>query len=220
MRGLSREQPASYRLSVGTEDRQQRAGFVSRPAPSPAVARLEDADLRDHGYVMTLTRVWGHQPEIKEGLFGLLARAAAAAGLTLRQRGVLVSACASASGDAYCSLAWGSRLAAEVGPAAAAAVLRGDDSALAPEDRALARWARRVAVDPNGATEDDVAALRAAGWDDAGIVALTAFVALRGAFSAVNDALGAHPDRELADAAPDEVLEAVVWGRPVARPPA
>jgi hypothetical protein len=39
--------------------------------------------------------------------------------------------------------------------------------------------------------------------------------AFRVAFSTVNDALGARPDRALADAAPPEVREAVSYGRAV-----
>lgn len=39
------------------------------------------------------------------------------------------------------------------------------------------------------------------------------YVALRLAFSTVNDALGAHPDAELADEAPAAVRDAVTWGR-------
>ena len=44
------------------------------------------------------------------------------------------------------------------------------------------------------------------------IVAITLFVAVRIAFSAVNDALGARPDRELGDAVPQPVREAVTFG--------
>ncbi len=59
-------------------------------------------------------------------------------------------------------------------------------------------------------------ALREAGFDDARIFAITLFVALRIAFSTVNDALGALPDRALGAAAPSEVRDAVGYGRPVA----
>ncbi len=200
------------------QDGRARVGFLAVPAPSEAADRLMDDDRRDHGYVMNLTRAWAHQPGLKEGLFALLAEAADAAGLTFRQRGVLVSACASAAGDSYCSLAWGSRLAGAAGAGTAAAVLRGDDSGLEPDEQALARWARQVARDPNGAGAEDLDRLHEAGWDDAAVVALTAFVALRGAFSAVNDALGVRPDQELAAAAPAEVRAAVVWGRPAEGP--
>jgi hypothetical protein len=45
-------------------------------------------------------------------------------------------------------------------------------------------------------------------------------VALRLAFSTINDALGAQPDGALARALPPEVRQAVTYGRPVATWPA
>ena len=55
-----------------------------------------------------------------------------------------------------------------------------------------------------------------AGYDDRQIFAITMFVALRLAFSTVNDALGAQPDAELAATVPDQVRDAVAFGRPAA----
>ena len=84
----------------------------------------------------------------------------------------------------------------------------------------MAAWARQVARDPNATTPADVQALRDAGLDDGQIFAITAFVALRLAFSAINDSLGAQPDAQLAQSLPREVREAVTYGRPVAELPA
>jgi alkylhydroperoxidase family enzyme len=164
---------------------------------------------------MNASKLWAHQPAAHAGLFDLLGQAVRAASLTFRQRGILVAACASALGDSYCSLAWGNKLAGEAGPAVAAGVLRGDDEGLDPKERALARWARKVSRDPNGTGAADVDALREAGYDDGDIFAITLFVAVRIAFSTVNDALGARPDRELGDAVPQPVRDAVTYGRPV-----
>jgi uncharacterized peroxidase-related enzyme len=191
--------------------------FLQEPEPTPGALRLYAADEADHGYVMNLTRAWAHRPELKTGLFTLLGEAAA--GLDLRTRAVLVAACAAARGDSYCALAWGARLAAAADPATAAAVVRGDDAGLDERERALAAWARAVASDPNGTTAADVRALREAGLADAEILAVTVFVALRLAFSAVNDALGAQPDAELGTIAPAPVLDAVAFGRPIAARP-
>lgn len=191
--------------------------FLDEPVPSPDVQRMYDADIEGYGYVMNLSRVWGHLPGAQDGLSDLLAQATDAASLSFRQRSVLVTACASALGDSYCSLAWGKRLAVDAGAGAevAAGVLRGDDGGLDPTEVALAGWARQVARDPNATTAADVQSLRDAGFDDAQIVAVTTFVALRIAFSTVNDALGARPDRELGEAVPAAVLDAVTFGRPV-----
>ena len=54
------------------------------------------------------------------------------------------------------------------------------------------------------------------GVDDREIFEATAFVAFRLAFSTVNDALGAAPDKQLADDAPHAVRDAVSFGRPPA----
>jgi alkylhydroperoxidase family enzyme len=191
-------------------------GFL-QPAPeTPGAERLYAHDRDTFGYVMNLSRAWAHQPDLHGDLFALLGRSAEAAGLTFRRRGVLIAALASTMGDPHCSLAWGTRLAGEAGPDVAAGVLRGDDSGLEPAEQALAAWARQVARDPNGTSAAEVETLRTAGFGDAQIVAITAFVALRLAFSTVNDALGARPDRELAGSAPDAVRAAVTFGRPVA----
>jgi alkylhydroperoxidase family enzyme len=191
------------------------SGFLAEPPDTPEAQVLYDDDLEDLGYVMNATRTWAHHPALVEGLFEQMGHAVQAGGLTFRERGILVTACASAAGDAYCSLAWGGRLAKEAGVEVATGVLHGDDSALDATERALASWARRVARDPNSTTARDVRALRDAGLDDARILAVTAFVALRLAFSTVNDALGSRPDRALVDELPEPVSAAVTWGRPV-----
>ncbi|GAA1313791.1 hypothetical protein Psi02_64870 [Planotetraspora silvatica] len=193
-----------------------RSGFLRPPDPTADTQRLYDEDVADLGYVMNLTRLWAHQPATADGLFDLMRRSLADHGLTKRERAVLVAACASAFGDSYCSLAYGARLADAAGEETAAAVLRGDDDALTAAERALAGWARKVARDPNHTGEADVQELRDAGFDDAMIFAITVFVALRIAFSTVNDALGARPDAELGATAPQAVLGAVTFGRPVA----
>jgi alkylhydroperoxidase family enzyme len=152
-------------------------------------------------------------PATIEGLFGLLGQCVKAGRLDMRTRGILVTATASTLGDSYCSLAWGAKLAKSTDAELAAGVLAGDDSALTPPEQALARWARAVARDPNATTAADVQTLRDAGFDDDQIMAVTVFVALRGAFSTVNDALGAVPDAELVAGLPAPVAAAVTWGR-------
>lgn len=180
----------------------------------PEVRRLYDADLAEDGFVMNLTRLWAHQPAVHDAWWAFASTAAGASGLSLREKGVLIAAMASTMGDSYCALAWGARLADAASPELSAGVLAGDDSALTSRERALARWARCVTADPAATTPDDVEMLRAAGFSDAEVVAVTAYLAARIAFAVVNDALGARPDRELVEQAPDGVLDAVRFGRP------
>ncbi len=160
-----------------------------------------------------------HQPDTLKQLFGLMSEAFTPSGLTFRQRGILVTAAASALGDSYCSLAWGGKLGKACDAAIAAAVLNGSDAGLSDQEKAMAARARKVARDPNGTAPSDIQALRDSGLDDGQIFAITAFVALRLAFSTVNDSLGAQPDAQLAQSLPAEVREAVTYGRPVGQGP-
>jgi hypothetical protein len=94
-------------------------------------------------------------------------------------------------------------------------VIRGDLGVLDKPEQALARWARLVAHDPNATTAGDVEALRDAGFEEAQIFGITAFVALRLAFSTINDSLGAVPDHQLRRVTPAPVRSAIVFGRTV-----
>jgi uncharacterized peroxidase-related enzyme len=189
--------------------------FLRTAPPSPGAERLFDDDVQGLGYVMNTSKLWAHDPAALDRLSELLGHVVDAGSLTFRQRGILVTACASALGDSYCSLAWGKKLAGAAGTDVAADVVRGSDEGLDDADRALARWARQLARDPNATTADDVQSLRDAGFDDTQIFAISAFVALRIAFSTVNDALGAHPDRQLGVEVPEAVRDAVTFGRPI-----
>ena len=190
--------------------------FLDEPPASPQVQALYDEDLADGGYVWNVSRLWAHQPDTLKRLFELMSAAFAPSGLTFRQRGILVTAAASALGDSYCSLAWGAKLGQASDAAVAAGVLNGSDAGLTDQEKAMAGWARKVARDPNAATPADIQALRDSGLDDGQIFAITAFVALRLAFSTINDSLGAQPDAQLAQSLPQEVREAVTYGRPAA----
>ena len=190
--------------------------FLPEPPVSAQVQALYDGDLEDDGYVSNGSRLWAHQPGTLSQLFGLMSEAFTPSGLTFRQRAILVTAAASARGDSYCSLAWGRKLGNVAGAAIAAGVLNASDGGLTDQEKAMAGWARKVARDPNATTPSDIQALRDSGLDDGQIFAITAFVALRLAFSTINDSLGAQPDAQLARSLPQQVREAVTYGRPVA----
>lgn len=189
-------------------------GFLTAPGHTADVRRLYDEDAEGLGYVMNASRLWGHLPSEHEALFELIGAATQVAHLSVRDRGILVTAMASTLGDSYCALAWGGKLAGAADAGIAVGVLAGTDEGLSPTEVALARWARRVTADPNATVPEDVDELRQAGYDDAQILAITFYIGLRIAFSTVNDALGASPDRELRARLPRVVRDAVTWGRP------
>ena len=205
---------------AGTWPHDDRPGsFLAAPGQTAEVRRLYDGDAEDLGYVMNASRLWGHLPAEHRGLFELIGAATQAAGLSVRERGILVAAMASTLGDSYCALAWGGKLARAADTSISAGVLAGADEGLSPAEAALARWARRVTSDPNAAAPEDVDGLRQAGYDDAQILAITLYIGLRIAFSTVNDALGASPDRELGASVPQVVQDVVTWGRPAGERP-
>jgi alkylhydroperoxidase family enzyme len=190
-----------------------RASFLDDPETTEAVAHLYEADLSGQGYVAHLTRLWAHSPESLHLLGQSLGLAAHLGGIGARERSLLVTAASSAVGSSYCALAWGTKLAVGTTDAEAAAVIAGKTLTTAPGDAALVAWARRVSVAPTGTTEADVEELRALGYDDRQVFAITVYVALRLAFSMVNDALGAAPDLDLVERAPAAVRGAVDFGR-------
>jgi len=190
------------------------ANFLADPDLDDRVQRMYAADRDGQGYVSNLTRIWAQSPESLSLVSEALALAVQLAGIDFTQRALLVSAAASALRDSYCSLAWGAKLAMTSGEEAAAGVITDDDTGLNPERRLLTAWARRMVREPNATTEAHVEELRAIGYDDRQIFAITVFVALRIAFSMVNDTLGAAPDPELLALAPAGVREAVDYGRP------
>lgn len=190
--------------------------FLGEPPVSPQAEALYDDDLKDDGYVWNVTRLWAHQPDTMNELFDLMSQAFKPSGLSFRQRAILVTAAASTLGDSYCSLAWGGKLGKASDATLAAGVLNGSDTGLTDQEKAMAAWARKLASDPNATTQADIQALRDSGLDDGQIFAITVFVALRLAFSTINDALGAQPDAQLAQALPPGIRNAVTFGRPVA----
>lgn len=192
-------------------------GFLDAPPPSAGMQHLVDSNMERLGFVMNLSSLWGHHPALYERLSALIDEAGGAAGLTSRQRAVLITSCASALGDSYCSLTWGRRLARAAGADVAAGVLRGADDGLDPAEQALALWARTMTRRPNSTEAKDLQPLRDAGYDDAQIFAISVFVALRLAFAFVNDALGAQPDAELLTIVPAAVTDAITFGRPPVR---
>ncbi|MCZ4312210.1 hypothetical protein O4H66_02235 [Comamonadaceae bacterium G21597-S1] len=189
--------------------------FLHEPPASAEAEQLFLSDRDDVGFVMNLSRLWAWRPDVCTGFSALRDQLAIRSALSPRERAVLVCATAAELGDAYCALAWGSRLAAQLPDAHdAGALLRGEPvSALSQRETALASWARAVTRDPNGTTAGDVQRLRDAGLDDREIFEATTFIAFRQAFSTINDALSAAPDRQLQAQAPPPVRDAVVFGR-------
>jgi len=95
----------------------------------------------------------------------------------------------------YCVDSHGSQLVEAVGidEDRVAALAAGDHAWLDDRDRAVVAYADAVATDPKRIGADDVAALREAGFDDAGVAELTLLCASACAANAFADALNVLP---------------------------
>jgi uncharacterized peroxidase-related enzyme len=194
--------------------------FLGEPPANEATEAAYTADLDDDGYVGNVTRLWCWRPDLLTSFAALRAGLMKNSALTDREWAVLVTSTAATLSDSYCSLAWGPRLAELTDDETAAQILSGELAPhLSDREAALAAWARQVVRDPNATTSDDVVRLREVGLGDREVFEATAFIAFRLAFSTVNDALGASPDMQLADEAPDLVRAAVSYGRPPSSTP-
>jgi uncharacterized peroxidase-related enzyme len=194
--------------------------FLNDPPHSPQSDATYEANRESDGYVANFTRLWCWRPELFKSFVDLRLALMGSTTLTDREQAIVVAATVSEFGDSYCSLAWGAKLAKLAGAETAGGVVAGDvPSELSEREAALCAWCRAVVRDPMTTTPEQVASLRAAGFDDPEIFEATLLLSLRLAFSTVNDALGAQPDRQLADAVPAPVREAVTFGRPASETP-
>ncbi len=201
-------------------DVSEQAMFLGEPPASEARDAAYDEDRDADGYVANHTRLWCWRPDLLLAFRELRASVMGSSALADRDWAVLVTATAAELNDSYCSLAWGARLAALTDDETAAQIIVGDPAPeLSERELVLASWARQVVRDPNATTEGQIERLRDLGLGDREIFEATAFVAFRLAFSTINDALGAAPDKQLADAAPHPVRAAVSYGRPPAEAP-
>ena len=192
--------------------------FLREPPETDAIRAAHGAERASEGYVSNHTRLWSWRIDLDEEFRRLRSGILSSSTLTEREFAVLVTSTASELGDSYCSLAWGPRLASLTDEETATRVLGGGSSeGLLEREAALGEWARQIVRDPNSTTERDVQRLRETGLGEREIFEATAFVAFRLAFSTVNDALGAVPDDELTEAAPEAVRAAVTFGRRPAR---
>jgi alkylhydroperoxidase family enzyme len=84
-------------------------------------------------------------------------------------------------------------------------------------DRAVYRFATKVATDASSVDQSDVDALRAVGLEDSDVADVVYAAAARSFFTRVLDGLGAELDAQTAGTMPGDVLDAMLVGRPVAR---
>jgi alkylhydroperoxidase family enzyme len=186
--------------------------YLPEPENDAAVEAAYAVNTADSGYLMNYAHAWAWRQDVTDHFLAARKTLAGKTTLSAGEIAVIDAAVAGARKDTACSLAWGSKLAAQTDPATAAGVLRGRTDGLSERERALAVWAARVARDPNTTNPADVDGLREAGFDEREIAEATMLAVFRLAFTAFNAALGVEADQELKDGAPDEVRRAAGYG--------
>lgn len=166
------------------------------PAEAPEDVRaLLEADAETYGRPSLFARALAHNPAVLEARLGY-ARAVAEEGGLEPELLELATVAVSATNDcAYCVASHVERLieALSVPAERARAVARGEHGGLDDRERAAVELAEQVARDPGGVGPDGIEALRQAGFDDAGIVALVTACATAVSANAIADALGIDP---------------------------
>jgi uncharacterized peroxidase-related enzyme len=91
-----------------------------------------------------------------------------------------------------------------------------DGGDLEPQDRAVYRFAAKVAADAPSVEQADVDGLRAVGLSDAEIADVVYAAAARAFFTRVLDGLGAQLDSQTAKTFDPQLIASMIVGRPVA----
>jgi alkylhydroperoxidase family enzyme len=132
------------------------------------IGQLYDAQIQTLGNPTEITMLGSLYPEladIRSQLYRVVESCPSS--LTPMERQGIALAAAAATGSAYIASGVESKFLAAGGTADQAARLRaGDAEFLSPPARTLARYARRVAGDPESVTREDVEACREAGATD------------------------------------------------------
>ncbi len=164
--------------------------YLSTPGESP----LYEAERSARGYVPNYLRVLALRPEVYHAWLRL--GEAVRAGMDPRRYELVTLTAARRLGSTYCGLAHAAALLERFYDDVALRAIMADhhDAGLAPVDVAAMDFADRVAADPAGVTEGDIAVLRGHGLADADIFQIVLAVCLRRFFSGVLSAVGAVPD--------------------------
>lgn len=175
--------------------------IIDTPDPETArdyTAQVFQRDLDDDGFVFSHTRAMAVNPEALAAFEGLVHAIVPSIGVRLYE--LVTLAAAAALKSPHCLLAHGRKtLRAEaLDEDTLVLVLRDFENAgLSDADVAAMRYAQRLSTDSASMTDDDAAALRAAGYSDRQIVDITLAAAARNYFSRALEALAVPVEEDL-----------------------
>lgn len=175
------------------------------------------------GYVPNYARVFCHRPQIME-LWAAL-QAGIRRHIAPRRFELVTLAAALALRNSYCALAHSVELTRHFTADELRRIVRdcidpsgpgepASQSPLSAAERAMMRYADRMAADPASVRREHVAELSAHGFSDAGIFDIAATVAGRAFLTRLMDGLGVVPDADYGAMDPDLLALLLVGRRP------
>lgn len=182
-----------------------------------AVAEAYTAVTEDWGFLPNWARVFSHRPEVLAAWSQL--NAAIRRGMDRRRYELATVAAARTLQSTYCAMAhtWMLRDHLNAHKTAELAAILSDAGtapALDDTDRAVMAFAEQVVHDASAITVEDVNELRSHGLSDRDVLDVALAAGARCFFAKVIDAVGAEPDRELADLVGPELEGLLTVGRP------
>ena len=182
------------------------------------VKAMYDADLAQQGYIANFTRAFSVRPDVEQGWLAL--KDAITSGMDPRLYELATVAAATAIRSSYCSLVHGRILATRYYPPGTVVGIAAEDTgdSLDAADTAVVRFARKVALEAEKVTQEDIDELRGLGFSDADVFSIILTAAARCFFSKVLDATCTLADATLHDM-PDELRAALTVGREIAQEP-
>ena len=191
---------------------------VSPEEAAGPVKELYDRELAGQGYVSNYTRACSRRPEVLAGWLAL--KDAITSGMEPRLYELATVAAATAIRSSYCSLVHGQILATRYYQPDTVASIAADETAgalvaLDAADAAVVRLARKVAMEADKVTQEDIDELRDLGFSDDDIHNVILAAAARCFFSKVLDATGTLPDAALREM-PERLRSALTVGREIA----
>lgn len=187
---------------------------VPEDAATGALAGYYDQQRTGWGFLPDYARAFATRPDVAQAWNVL--NTTVREGMERRRFELATIAAARALRSTYCTAAHSKFLRDICGDETTLQALADDSSGgtLGPSDRAIYRFAAKVASDAAAIEQADIDKLRAFGLSDAEIADIVFAAAARSFFTRVLDGLGAQLDAETAAAIPVELRESMLVGRP------
>ena len=189
---------------------------VAEDAATGAVAEYYRQQRAAWGFLPNYAGAFSTRPDVAQAWNAL--NAAIRDGMDRRRFELATIAAARALHSTYCTAAHSKFLRDVCGDEQSLVAIAQDPSgaALSEQDRAVYRFAAKVATDAASISQQDVDELREVGLSDAEVADVVFAASARSFFTRVLDGLGAQLDAQTADTFAPDLLGSMVVGRPPA----